>query len=97
MTTVRIVLAVNLTPIPAKSHSSYLTLEDPEGWYDIDVRWDGCMHLTRYYNAPREFQLVGEGKLDTDYLHICNVDEIIALLQQAKKKAIEHFGKDWPR
>ena len=27
----------------------YLHLEDPEGWYSVRIKWDGCVELIRYH------------------------------------------------
>jgi hypothetical protein len=33
-----------------KAH--WLEIQDPEGWYSANVRFDGCVHLRRYFNRP---------------------------------------------
>jgi hypothetical protein len=55
------------------------------------VRFDGCVHLYRHNNHSTSPE-------DTDYFHICNVDEMIAMLQELKQKARAHFKDDefWP-
>lgn len=55
-----------------------------EGVFSFDVRLDGCVHITREWS-----------KGDLDYLHICELDEFIKMLEEAKAKAIEHF-EQWP-
>lgn len=75
----------------SNTSSAWLSLVDPEGWWKAGVKFDGCVHFTRHFNVP--FTLGGE---DTDYIHICDVDEMIAMLQALKAEAARHFG-EWPR
>ena len=68
-----------------------LLLEDPEKWYDANVRFDGCINFRRFYNQPK-----GEAEEDdSDYIHICEIDGFIARLQELKELAKKHFGRDW--
>lgn len=56
------------------------------------VRFDGCIHLKKYW-------FDGEG-VNSDYTHICDVDEEIKILTELKTKAIAAFkelGEEWPR
>jgi hypothetical protein len=61
------------------------------------VKSDGCIHLYSYLNAvdpasdSRE-----ELEPNTEYLHICQLEDHIKALQDLLAKAREHFG-DWPR
>jgi len=84
-----------LVRIEEKTTEAWLELELRDGAngnevpsYKIEVRSDGCIHLRRYYNG---------GYDEPDYLHICDIDEVIELLQAVKEKAEEHFGKEWKR
>lgn len=65
-----------------------LTLTSVDGCMNLeaDVRFDGCVHLRRYYIRP-DFDDVA------DYIHICDVDELIALLTELRDKATEVFGE----
>ena len=53
---------------------------------EFDVRFDGCVHIRRWHN-----RVEGE-KDDCDYMHICDLDEFIAHLDEVRAKAKEHFG-----
>lgn len=71
---------------------------DPNSrWYSAWVKWDGCVHFNRYYNTP-----IGvdhkDGK-DMDYLHICDLDEMIKRLTELRDKAKAYFTEkrgEWP-
>lgn len=57
--------------------------EDDSPTWMATVRWDGCIHLYRlYYDIPDE----------PDYLHICDLDELIKGLQDLREKAVAHFA-----
>jgi hypothetical protein len=76
-----------------KTKDHWLEVEDPEGWWSAVVKWDGCIHLNRYYNIPKnEPERIDS---DVDYLHICDLDEFIKDMQDLREKAKEHFGEDW--
>ncbi len=68
-----------------------------ETWRSAVVKWDGCIHFHSYANVPLE---LSPDRKDPaccdDYLHICDIDEMIADLQKIKAMAFEHFG-EWPR
>lgn len=86
-----------LTIVEAGDGLLKLAAQDPDEQglpreYEIDVRFDGCVHLYRYHIGPVD----NIRERDPDYLHICDLDEMIALLQAVKAKALEHFG-EWPR
>lgn len=84
------------TVIPADTHEAWLELLDPEGMYRAGVRFDGCIHFWKagdntLTNAPIR------NEDHADYIHICDVDEMIARLQSIKARAKAHFGDEWPR
>lgn len=77
----------------ARATEGYLNVEVVEGtdvWWEFDVRWDGCMHIRRWFNFPK-----GKGSNDCDTIHICNLRELIERLQKIEATANEHF-KGWP-
>lgn len=83
--------------VPEESHTAWLTLHDPEGWYTAGVKFDGCVHLHRYFNLPRHLRTKQDDERDApDYYHICDIDEEIARLQAIKALALEYFGEHWP-
>lgn len=61
--------------------------DENEGW-SASVKWDGCIHFNRYYNGMSIDDKTGE---DCDYIHICDVDEMIERLQELRAAAIVHF------
>jgi len=72
--------------IKKEEYEYRLTFWDGEGWYRAEVKWDGCVHFWRYHNAPGE---------DEDYLHICDLDDLILRLQQLRATVREAWPW-WP-
>ena len=79
-----------------KAEPHHLSVQDPDGWYEADVKWDGCIHFHQYSNVPLPRKVNNKEQLH-DYLHICDIDDIIKRLTQLKAVAQQHFGKDWPK
>lgn len=79
-----------------KTHDHWLEVNDGEGWYSAVVKWDGCIHLNRYYNFPWGKDPIHPEADNEDYIHICDLDEFIARLQALKVMAETHFG-EWPQ
>lgn len=52
-----------------------------DGEFTARVSYDGCVNLRRHY-------ITG----DQDYIHICELDEFIALLQELQAMGKAHFG-----
>lgn len=76
-----------------KANEHLLTLIEPNQWYRADIKWDGCVHFYRSHNGA---QLDAIGSLENiDYIHICEIDDMIMRLQELKRMALEHFGNDW--
>ena len=76
------------------SHEGSMTIADPDGWFKAQVRWDGCVHLNIASNTP--FTEPDRRTDCDDYIHICELDDMITRLQSIKTIAIEHFGEWWP-
>ena len=77
-----------------KTEDSWLEVEDPEGWYKAVVKWDGCVHLNRFFNLP-----FTQGGNDSDYLHVCDLNDFIDRLTELRDLARQHFektGDEWP-
>lgn len=79
-----------------KTKDHWLELKDPEGWWSAIVKWDGCIHLNRYYNEPWGGTSATEKEINTDYIHICDLDGFIKIMEELRDKAKGHFG-EWPR
>jgi len=79
------------------AHFARLILDDDgDNWYKCSVKWDGCIHFYRAYNNPFNHDVK---KIDTDYIHICNLDEYIEILTKLRETAKEYFanhGREWP-
>ena len=69
--------------------------EEPGGWYAATVKPDGCVDLRRYYNLP--LHEPGRDADDEDYLHICDIDDLISRLQALRDAAKAKYGADWGR
>jgi len=79
-----------------KTKDHWLELKDPEGWYSAVVKWDGCIHFNRYYNEPMDSEYhKTTDQANVDYIHICDVDDMIARLKALKETALEYFGEYW--
>ena len=76
-----------------KTEDHWLELKDPDGWYQATVRWDGCIHYERVYNAP--LPITGEHPQSSDYIHFCDIDSEIERLEKLRDMAREFFGTDW--
>jgi hypothetical protein len=83
----------------SETHEACLCLVDKSGWWDVFVKFDGCVHIRAYSNAARDDQHKLPSPLredSTDYMHICDLDEFIAGLQALRAAAVQHFGEGWP-
>jgi hypothetical protein len=65
-------------------------LQDPEGWFDANVRWDGLMEIHLYHNVPKGEQNP-EGDQYVDTLHIGDLDGFIGRLQELRQFCQEFF------
>jgi hypothetical protein len=71
-------------------------LQDPDGWFDANVRWDGLMELHVYHNVPKgEQNTSGDSFMDT--LHLADIDGFIQRLQelQAVCQHLFDFRNSW--
>lgn len=75
-----------IDPINTKDHWLEIEGADNSGFDDDSafVKWDGCLELT----------LVADGEVNR--IHICDLDNFIARLEEIKKLAKQHFGPTWP-
>lgn len=84
------------TQLPdTKEH--WLSLLGTHGWYTAIAKWDGCIHLNKAGNVHFDT----EGKIpveqdDSEYMHICDLDDFIERLQSLRDEAKKHFGAAWP-
>jgi len=69
----------------------YNHYQDGTHWVHAGIKVDGCIHLRKAYNMP--FPQTHED--NSDYIHICDIDEMIEQLMKLKEAALKHFGSDW--
>jgi len=80
--------------INKKEH--WLEIQEPGGWYSASLKWDGCIDFNRYYNDPKYYQEAHPSDNNlSDYLHICDIDDMIKRLEKLRDIGKKHFGKDW--
>jgi hypothetical protein len=75
-------------------NNAVIQLDDEEGWWSAIVKWDGCVDFYRYHNWPKGETPEGREEV-SDYIHICDVDDLIARLQALKEAAKTNFD-GWP-
>ncbi|TCP54469.1 hypothetical protein EV586_10487 [Tumebacillus sp. BK434] len=67
-----------------------IELQDPNGYFDANVRRDGMIELHLYHNVPKgETNARGDGYRDT--LHLADLEDFIVRLQELKQFAQEFF------
>jgi uridine kinase len=60
----------------------------------VSIKWDGCVHLHKYWNGYTVDDPHSEEKANnSDYIHICDIDEMIEKLQELKEVAKVKFSK----
>ncbi len=79
--------------------------ERPLYYYRTYIKWDGCLEITQCFNGfdashTCSEEVCGDGRqcCRQDF-HICNIDQMIAALQDIKTRATEHFSSafgGWP-
>lgn len=63
-----------------------LELEDGDGTFDANVRWDGCMEI--HIRSKTE-----EDNILVDTVHTCDIDGLINKLQGLKQVCLDYFDK----
>lgn len=74
--------------------SNNIVLEDEEyGFDEVTLKWDGCIVYRKAWNGfkPNEDE-TGE---NTNYIHICDIDEMIAKLESLKRIGAKHFDNEY--
>ena len=76
------------------AESEYLlTLLEPNQWFRADIKWDGCVHFYRSHNnTPLD---IIKDLQNVDYIHICDIDDMILRLQELKRLATAHFKNEY--
>lgn len=82
------------------------TYDNNSCWYEAFVKWDGCIHFNHAVNAPfcEEFGFHDEPKKREDssggcdeYIHICDINELIEVLTELRDKSKQYFGEEWSK
>jgi hypothetical protein len=81
--------------VQGESTDVRLVLREPQGWYSAQLKLDGCVDFTRFFNVPDGMPDRDEDMGDT--LHICDLDDLIDRLRALQEAARRHFGATWPR
>lgn len=72
-----------------ETEKHWLVLESEDAYdypkYKAIVKWDGCIH----------FDQISYEEENSQYFHICDLNNLIKRLRLLKKEAIKHFGKEW--
>ena len=72
-------------------HATSITLVDSE--YEnakVYMKWDGCVDYRWYHNGATVYDKNTRSD-DVDYIHICDINDMIERLQEIKKIAKENF------
>ena len=85
--------------LPAPQAMFYLQSNDGDHpSFSASVKWDGCVNLSRYFNAATPDNNDTD---NVDNLHICDIDDMIERLQEIKKIAKDYkennpaFSESW--
>ncbi len=73
-------------------HAVTVYSADVHGWRAY-VKWDGCIDLEFFHNGTNPLD---ENVDDRDYLHICNLDDLIRRLEGLRRIATGRYGEEWP-
>lgn len=58
------------------------------------IKWDGCIDFRKYWNDATVDDVHSEEKgHNCNYIHICDIDDMIKRLQELKEVAKEHFSE----
>ncbi|MGG3890283.1 hypothetical protein [Metabacillus fastidiosus] len=61
----------------------------------VSFKWDGCVDYRKYENGfTVDDESSEERSRNSQYIHICELDEMIERLQEIKKIAENHFDKE---
>lgn len=68
-----------------------VVIEDEEtGMHEVTLKWDGCID---YFVGANGVKPSEDSKNEnTDYIHICDIDDMIKKLQAIKEYGKKHFN-----
>jgi len=78
------------------AENCWITFESPDGYWRAEIVRSGCIDINHSFNVPLQDDNC-ESVLQRliDYIHICNIDDMIARLEALKAAAQDFFGEDW--
>ena len=65
---------MELEHLPEQSTGHVLEFTTPNRDWRFCVKWDGCVHINRFYNGATMDE-PGTFASDMDYLHVCDLDD----------------------
>lgn len=84
--------------IKEKTASHWLQMVRDDCFSKCSVKFDGCIHYNKIYNTSYnengEYFKPEDSECE-DYIHICDIDDMIKQLQEIKAMALAHFGDKW--
>lgn len=72
----------------------YLELLSPDKMWRARIKMDGCFEFERAHNRPFP-ELPEPTNQMIDGIHICDIDNCIARLQELKRLALAKFGREF--
>jgi hypothetical protein len=72
-------------------HYNLILVNDAKN-LQIRCDWQGCAHIENYCNGDT---VDTESDENRDYIHVCELEDFIAQLQEALAGAKEKFGQNW--
>lgn len=87
---------INREKWSGENNAISLRLTDEEyGDTEAHIKWDGCIDYRQYSNgfSPNDPESIEKAE-NCDYIHICDIDQMILKLQEIKKVAEQHFSKN---
>ena len=79
--------------VAEEGNDYYLVLRDADHYYEARIKYDGCFEFVRAHNEPLP-ELPEPTSQMIDQIHICDVDDMIARLQELKRLAFVKFGSE---
>jgi len=74
--------------------SNNVVIEDEEyGFTEVTLKWDGCIDYRIGWNGIKPCE--DETGYNTNYIHICDIDEMIEKLQAIKDYGRNHFKNEF--
>lgn len=78
---------------PKTDGDGHLFLDSRDGFWEAQVRRDGCFELTRSHNHPLAGQTDWD---DVDHIHVCDVNGLDDMMDDMRAAAMAWFDHPWP-